>query len=140
MSTTNPNQHYDAIALKIVPTGSKPTVGQIRKGIAEWLAWEVGQATTKQREQHFPELAEVRKELDVKKKDLDKQLAALQERERALQAREQKQTQNEAKLATLVKAFEGWLGWMDGDGEVDENAQRFHAVREAYRAYKGGKR
>jgi hypothetical protein len=44
----------------------------------------------------------------------------------------------EGRLAGLVKAFEAYFGWQNGDGDVTENRARFGALVKAWEAYKGG--
>lgn len=126
--------YYEAIALKIVPTGSHPSsVVSLRKQIAAALAAEAKRVADQQRDEKFPELAVLRKELDQR-------ATALSERESAIMVRDQRTTQQEKQVAALIDAFTRWLSWMEGDGDVSENATRFNAVRDAYRNYKGGKK
>lgn len=134
-----PQTRYESIALKIVPLSSHRSVVEMRRDIAKVLETEIATALRVQQERDYPDLARSREENEVKRKELEREVAALRERERALQAREETVRQREARLTVLVQAFEGWVGWMEGQGEVSENGQRFDAVRKAWVIYKGGK-
>ena len=52
--------NYQAIALKIVPTGCQPTLTYLRKAIAETLEREIQSALFRQKEEAFPDLEATR--------------------------------------------------------------------------------
>lgn len=141
--------HTD-IAYKIMPTSHRPNVSDIRRSIVQWLDWAVKEALTEEREGKNPELAVIRKELERKRDSLDTEDGEMKKKhkareeelnlaERDLRGRQAKLDQAEKQLATLVKAFQDYAAWLDGDGAVDENGKRFNALREAYKAFKGAK-
>lgn len=130
---------YEAIALKIVPPSHRRSVGELRDMIAQALADEVNKALAKQREKEFPELAQVRVDLEWKHKEVEKARVEADKHDRDMKARESSLRASEERLAALLMAFERYLAWLDGDGAVDENGKRFTALREAYRQFKGGK-
>ena len=153
---------YKAIAMEIVPVGSQPTLGQLRQEIAETLEREILKAEARQRESRFPELNEIRETMndertkasqeaeDVKKKlkarqaELDTAEKLLRVRDNAavaeIKKREGDVATKEKSLASLMKAFDDYLAWVEGDGEVDDNGRLFNKLREEYRSYKGTKK
>lgn len=143
--------YYENLALKIVPPGNYPLIGRLRELIAYHIQNEVNKAVTRQREEQFPELQQVRKELeqqkeclnqedkDMKRKHQEKQ-KELERSEEALRQREKLLLQKEQKLEALIQSFHSYMSWMEGDGEVDDNGKRFNALREAYRIYQGSRK
>lgn len=140
--------YYADLALKIVPPSHHRPVGQLRTMIAEVLEREVNTALAKQREQEFPDLVVSRKELanqrqelldhqeTMKRKHKEKE-AELQVWENNLNQREAQIQEASQRLEKLTLAIDAYAAWLDGDGEVDENARRFTALWEAYQNYKG---
>lgn len=148
MKQTPEQTKFDAVALKMFPVGCHtPTLTWLRTNVAKVLEQQVTSALIKQREEAFPDLQKFRIELeqqkqknlqedeDMKKKHRAKQeeLARLEERLKNL---ETSLAARQLRLDRLVYAFERYLEWLDGEGEVDENGKRFNALREAYRVYK----
>ena len=142
---------YDDIALKIVPVGERPTVGELREDIAKALRQTTETALAKQREQQFPELGELRQGIvkereraeqelaDMKKKQKVKQ-EELNQQEQELRQRIKAMENKEKSLDQYTKALESYMAWLDGAGEVDESGKRFDALRAAYHNYKGAKK
>ena len=141
---------YQALALKIVPPSSHRSVTQLRSMIADTLEKEVSSALTKQKEQEFPDLAVTRKELEEQKWKLNDEAEKmkrkhkeikdeLDNRESQLMARERKLQNQEVNLQNLLKAFESYEKWLQGDGEIDDNGRRFAALQRTYNEYKNQK-
>lgn len=130
---------YESVALGIVPKSSDRSRSQLRTLIARALEAEVTAALTEQREKAFPEL---RAEQD-KVKEVERQQAKMSswidECQKGLQEREAKLQQVEAGMATLLKAFDSYAAWLEGDGEVDDNGKRFDALRAALKDYRNHK-
>jgi hypothetical protein len=143
--------NYTAMALEVVPIGSHPSVVTLREEIAKILESTVKAATDQQREKEFPELATVRVDMGKKNKELEEWRAKLKEYEDEQKKRvarneedHKKRTtaldQREKVLKDLTDAFDDYMRWMDGEGEVDENSKRFEALRTAYKTYKEKKK
>lgn len=121
----------------------------MRENVAKLLEKEVTAALIRQREEAFPDLEQSRVQLEqlkrrcqqdeeATKKDYRAKYAELDDWRKRLTDCQAELQAKEAKLNTLLAAFDAYLSWLDGAGEVDENTKRFNALREAYRAYKKG--
>lgn len=148
---------YQSLALKIVPPGDRPLVGDLRNCIATTLEREVNAALTRQREAGFPELASVRKAMEDEADGMKKKLKAKQDELEAEKQRlvqwESRIKKQESELAAHQKSSEAWHqawakaitgvreavaaydAWLNGDGQVDENGKRFAALRDACKAF-----
>jgi DNA repair exonuclease SbcCD ATPase subunit len=120
---------YDKIALQLVPPGGAGSITRLRMQIAVTLEKEIAAALAKQQEERFPELSEMRQKQDERHKELTKYHEELttaerdmkrkhREKEDELEKREAKIKQKEDRLVALCAAFDAYMAWMDGNGEV----------------------
>ena len=126
-------------------------MGELRNLIATTLQREVELALTLQRESQFPELADVRKQLEdyresaeegvlrVKKKLKERQ-EELDQIEIGLKVRENAVLKKEKQLIEVVQAVKDYDAWVNGVGGVDDNGKVFQKLWDACKSFvKGGK-
>ncbi len=138
---------FDDLALKLLPPGGILRVVVLRQDVAELLRDEVHRALQAQQDAAFPDVAAARKSLDDRciqiaenehRRTLQQDVftanartieAELAKREAAIFARE-------SALKELLTAFEDYESWQRGEGDVDEVATRYRALREAVKEYR----
>jgi hypothetical protein len=148
MANTPPD--FNPLVMKLLPPGSHPTLGEMRRMLNKALTEQVNLALKQQREANFPELIATKQYLEEQetknKKEVEQWRISYQNKqtelakhEQNLQTKENQILASEKRLATLLQAFAAYMAWLDGAGEVDENGKRFNALRTAYTNFKRSK-